>query len=198
MPIDQNGNSPSESSLMSDATTHLLLPYILAAQAQKHVTHNEALRLLDGLVQLSVRDRDRTTPPGAPADGDRHIVGSGATGLWAGWDGNVAYWVDGAWTRLVSRAGWQAWAEDEGLLLVFDGTAWISAGAPTTLQNLERLGLGTTADATNPGSMRRSGQRARRPKAAAATCALSPTRSSRAIRAASCSRPAGAGAPSSD
>jgi hypothetical protein len=29
---------------MSDTTTNLLLPYILAAQAQKHVTHNEALR----------------------------------------------------------------------------------------------------------------------------------------------------------
>ena len=42
---------------MSDTSTHLLLPYILAAQAQKHVTHNEALRLLDGLVQLSVLDR---------------------------------------------------------------------------------------------------------------------------------------------
>ena len=51
---------------MSDATTHLLLPYILAAQAQKHVTHNEALRLLDGLVQLSVLDRDLTAPPGSP------------------------------------------------------------------------------------------------------------------------------------
>jgi len=38
---------------MSDATTNLALPYILAAQAQKHVTHNEALRLLDGIVQLS-------------------------------------------------------------------------------------------------------------------------------------------------
>ena len=59
---------------MSDATTHLLLPYILAAQAQKHVTHNEALRLLDGLVQLSVLDRDLTAPPGSPADGDRYIV----------------------------------------------------------------------------------------------------------------------------
>ena len=35
---------------MSDTTTRLLLPYILAAQAQKHVTHNEALRRLDGLV----------------------------------------------------------------------------------------------------------------------------------------------------
>ena len=52
---------------MSDATTHLLLPYILAAQAQKHVTHNEALRILDGLVQLSVLDRDLAAPPGSPA-----------------------------------------------------------------------------------------------------------------------------------
>ena len=56
---------------MSDHTTHLLLPYILAAQAQKHVTHNEALRILDGLVQLSVIDRTRTAPPISPADGDR-------------------------------------------------------------------------------------------------------------------------------
>jgi hypothetical protein len=76
-------------------TTHLLLPYLAAAQAQKHVTHNEALRLLDGLVQLAVLDRTRTAPPTSPADGDRHIVASGATGLWAGWDLNVAYWVDG-------------------------------------------------------------------------------------------------------
>ena len=39
---------------MPDTSTHLLLPYLLAAQAQKHVTVNEALRLLDGLVQLAV------------------------------------------------------------------------------------------------------------------------------------------------
>ena len=70
---------------MSDATTLLLLPYILAAQSQKHVTHNDALRILDGLVQLSVLDRDLTAPPGSPADGDRFLVASGATGDWAGW-----------------------------------------------------------------------------------------------------------------
>ena len=93
---------------MSDATTHLLLPYILAAQAQKHVTHNEALRILDDLVQLSVLDRDLTAPPGSPADGDRYIVGSGATGDWAGWDLNVALFTDGAWLRLAPRTGWRA------------------------------------------------------------------------------------------
>lgn len=40
---------------MSDTSTHLGLPYLLAAQAQKHVTHNEALRkrLLGTAVSLA-------------------------------------------------------------------------------------------------------------------------------------------------
>ena len=134
---------------MSDATTNLLLPYILAAQAQKHVTHNEVLRILDGLVQLSVKDRDLTAPPGSPADGDRYIVASGATGDWAGWDLNVAFWTDGAWLRLPPRAGWRAWVENEGVLLAFDGAGWVGT-TPDTLQELALLGLGTTADASNP------------------------------------------------
>ena len=134
---------------MSDTSTHLLLPYLLAAQAQKHVTHNEALRLLDGLVQLSVLDQDLAAPPGSPSDGDRYIVASGGSGAWSGWDANVAYYVDGTWIRLAPRAGWRAWVEDEGVLLVFNGSLWISS-APTELQALTRLGLGTTADAVNP------------------------------------------------
>lgn len=134
---------------MSETTAHLALPFIMAAQAQKHVTHNEALRLLDGIVQLSVKDRDLTTPPASPADGDRYIVASGATGVWAGWDLNIALWVDGAWLRLPPRAGWRAWVVDEALLLVYNGSTWIST-TPTTLQNLTLLGLGTTADAANP------------------------------------------------
>ena len=46
----------------------------------------------------------------------------GATGAWAGWDLNVAYWVDGAWMRLVPRPGWQAWVVDEATFLGWDGT----------------------------------------------------------------------------
>ena len=115
---------------MSDATTHLALPYIMAAQAQKHVTHNEALRLLDAMVQLAVLDRDRTTPPASPADGDRHLVASGATGLWTGWDLNVAFWIDGAWIRLVPRPGWLVWVAGEGVFLVWSGSSWASVGEP--------------------------------------------------------------------
>ncbi len=115
---------------MSDITTHLLLPYILAAQAQKHITHNEALRLLDAVVQLSVLDRDLTAPPVSPADGDRYIVASGGTGLWAGWDLNVTTWVDGVWMRLVPRTGWLTWITDEATFFVWTGSAWQSVGVP--------------------------------------------------------------------
>ena len=73
-------------------STHLQLPYLAAAKAQKHVAHNGALRRLDAMVQLAVLDRTRTAPPGSPDDGDRHIVASGATGLWSGWDLNI--WLD--------------------------------------------------------------------------------------------------------
>ena len=134
---------------MSDSTTNLLLPYLMAAQAQKHVTHNEALRLLDGLVQLSVTSRGLTAPPAGPADGDRYIVASGATGGWAGWDLNVALWTDGAWLRLPPRAGWRAWVEDEAVLLVRNGAGWETA-IPSALDDLTRLGVGMAASAGAP------------------------------------------------
>jgi len=68
-------------------TLNLLLPRILAGQAQKHVNHNEALRTLDGLVQLSVRERTRNAPPVSPTNGARYIVGPASTGACVGWAG---------------------------------------------------------------------------------------------------------------
>lgn len=106
-------------------TTHLILPLLAAAQAQKHVTHNDALLRLDALVHLSVIDRDLTDPPGAPTDGDRYIPASGASGAWDAWDLNIAWYVDGIWTKLTPREGWRVWVEDEDVLLDFDGADWI-------------------------------------------------------------------------
>jgi hypothetical protein len=81
-----------------EQSANLQLPYIMPSQAQKHVTHNEAIRTLDALVQLAVLDRDLTTPPVSPTDGDRYLVATGGTGAWTGRDGKVAAWQDGAWT----------------------------------------------------------------------------------------------------
>ncbi|MBN7777607.1 DUF2793 domain-containing protein [Nitratireductor aquimarinus] len=137
-----------------EQTANLKLPYIMPSQAQKHVTHNEAIRLLDGLVQLAVRDRDLSAPPVSPEEGECHIVAAAATGAWTGWEGQVAYFADGAWMRFAPAAGWRAWIVDEARLAAFDGVGWQAInGFPESaaeIQNAALFGLGTTADATNP------------------------------------------------
>lgn len=139
------------------ATPNLGLPYIDAGQAQKHVTHNEALRYLDALVQLAVLDRDLTAPPSSPAEGQRWIVRTGASDAWSGHADHIAAWQDGAWQFSAPAAGWVAYVIDEEILIAWDGDSWnaVSAGEgggsdPTELQEMTLLGIGTTADTTNP------------------------------------------------
>jgi hypothetical protein len=131
-------------------TPHLALPLIAAAQAQKHVTHNEALFAVDALLHCAVKDKDLAAPPASPAEGDRYIVAGAATGAWVGKTGHVAARQDGAWRFYPPQAGWIAFVVDELQLYHFNGTAW-AAGvvAITNLQNLTLLGIGTAADATN-------------------------------------------------
>jgi Protein of unknown function (DUF2793) len=126
-------------------TPNLNLPYILAAQAQKHVTHNEALRALDAIVQLAVLDRDLATPPGSPADGARYLVAASPTGAWTGQAGKIAAWQDGAWIFYTPKEGWLVWVADEDILLGYNGAAFVGP----VLQNVALLGVNTTADATN-------------------------------------------------
>ena len=107
-------------------TPRLSLPVIEAAQAQKHVTHNEALVLLDALTQLAVESRTLTAPPGSPADGACYIPATGATGAWSGWDG-----ADRALQRrrLASAScrcpGLKAWVQgDERLTVTYEDGVW--------------------------------------------------------------------------
>ncbi|MGH6893723.1 MAG: DUF2793 domain-containing protein, partial [Dongiaceae bacterium] len=117
---------------MAEESAKLRIPYIAAAQAQKHVTHNEGMTLLDTLVQLSVIDKDLTTPPGSPVEGDTYIVAGGGTGPWIGWDKRVVRFIDGMWRSYLpgagGGAGWLAWVMDEDAMYRFDGTAWALAG----------------------------------------------------------------------
>ena len=138
-------------------TPNLALPYILAAQAQKHVTHNEAIRALDCLVQLSVASRTLSEPPASPGDGSRYIVAPGASGDWVGQDGKVAAYQDGAWAFYAPKEGWRAWSASEGALLVYEAGAWsaLSSGGtgsgdlPSAFDNLTHVGINATADTTN-------------------------------------------------
>lgn len=133
---------------ISNTSPALGLPYILPSQAQKHVTHNEALQLLDVLVQLRVLSQNMTTPPGVPAEGDRYIIASGATGAWAGHDSEIAYYdTGGTWQFITPQNGWQARILDEDALVVYSGTDWINPDSG--LQEFDMLGVNATPDVIN-------------------------------------------------
>ena len=133
------------------ASTRLNLPLLDAAQAQKHVTHNEALIALDGLIQLSVSARNIDAPPAAPTEGDRVLVGAAPTGAFVMHAGCIAAFDGGGWIFSTPRAGWRVYVRAENALLVHDGTVWNDIGLNIrTLQNVTRLGIGTSADAANP------------------------------------------------
>ncbi|WP_371223644.1 DUF2793 domain-containing protein [Roseovarius sp. 2305UL8-3] len=131
---------------MSETSPALALPYIQPSQAQKHVTHNEALRILDAVTQLSVESADLTTPPSDPDEGARYIVATPGQGDWAEQDQAIALRSGGTWEFFAPQPGWRADVIPTGLTLRFDGTAWQNAALPSTLP---LLGLNTSADATN-------------------------------------------------
>ena len=130
--------------MASDKTTLLALPYIAAAQAQKHVTHNDALRMLDALVQLTVKSDTTASPPATPTEGDRYIAPTGATGAFAGTSGAILAFQDGGWARYTPTAGWLAYVADRQETRVFDGTAW-----QPSVMRLTKLGLNADADTVN-------------------------------------------------
>jgi hypothetical protein len=105
-------------------TPRLGLPAIEAAQAQKHVTHNEALTLLDALVQLAVQSRTLTAPPGSPAEGDCYIPAAGASGAWTGFDLQLVVYAGGGWVRIVPKSGMKAWIISERLTVTFEDGVW--------------------------------------------------------------------------
>ncbi|MFO1201058.1 MAG: DUF2793 domain-containing protein [Tabrizicola sp.] len=132
---------------MPDETTILSLPLILPAQAQKHVTHNEALVKLDLMVQLAVINRTLTSPPALPTIGDRHIVATGATGAWVGQAGRIALFTQAGWQFTQPLNGWQAYVMAESQMAFYNGLTWIAlSDGPFTVG---RLGVSATPDATN-------------------------------------------------
>lgn len=125
-------------------TLRYALPLLDAAQAQKHVTVNEALTRTDTLAAGRVESRSLDTPPVNPLDGEAYIVGPGATDAWADQAGQIALYLNGGWDFVAPWAGCGVWIRDEGCRATYTGANWISgfsagsiSGAATMLRVAE-------------------------------------------------------------
>lgn len=109
-------------------TMRLSMPLLQPAQAQKHVTVNESLMRLDGLVNLVLQSVATLQPPFAVIDGQVWGVPTGAGGAWSGQAGQIAIGSNGGWVFVAPAIGMRAFVADEGVGAIHDGSGWVSGG----------------------------------------------------------------------
>ncbi len=109
---------------MTDQTSRLSLPLLHSAQAQKEMTHNEALTLIDLLLHGGVERVGEDTPPAAATPGQCWIVGNAPVGAWAGQARHVAGMTEGGWRFVAPRDGMTLWWVGGETTATFRGGAW--------------------------------------------------------------------------
>src|SRR5512134_3347694 len=123
------------------STARFAFPYIAADQAQKHVTHNAALDMLDATIGGLVASATTTAAPGSPAEGEAYIVPAGATGFGDADADDVAVWSGGEWIASPPFFGRRAFALDTGTPYVYAGSFGWREGDVAGLASGATLGL---------------------------------------------------------
>jgi Protein of unknown function (DUF2793) len=125
------------------------LPLIMPSQAQKHVTHNEALTLLDGLIHLLIKTQGDTAPPISAAVDDAFLVGAPATGAWFGQEGKIAFNTDAGWRFAAPARGIIAFFAAANELRIYEQGMWTKLGDFTGPVSYSTLGVNASADTLN-------------------------------------------------
>jgi hypothetical protein len=106
------------------------MPFLMAGQSQKEVTHNEALQTIDMKLHLGVASRSVSEAPEDAVAGDAYIVPYGATGVWSGAEGSIALFDGFGWAYTSPVSGSVAWVADERCMVVWE-ESW-SSGWPVS------------------------------------------------------------------
>lgn len=110
------------------------LPELFVGQAQKEITHNEALARIDALLHPQIQTV-LAEPPATllPADnGKCWIIAGTATGSWAGKAAQIARWSNGSWRYLTPVDGMNIWHLAENKRLFFHSGSWIAPASIAT------------------------------------------------------------------
>lgn len=107
-------------------SARLSLPLLAPGQAQKEITHNEALARLDILTHAVVQSVGLNTPPPSPEAGQCWIIGPFPEGDWAGKAQHLAGWTENGWRFVQPFTGLGVWDLDEGMFARWNGGVWVA------------------------------------------------------------------------
>lgn len=109
------------------STPNLGFETVPSNSLQPSVPINDALQLMDALIQLAVVDKDATVPPTTVAGdiGKRWIIPASATGAWAGKTNQIALCTGATlWRFIMPRDGFEAVVLDENKRYRFMSGSW--------------------------------------------------------------------------
>ena len=106
------------------STARFVLPLLTAGQAQKEIFVNEAVTLIDALVQPCVESAGEDTPPADPLPGQCWVVGAAPEAPWTGAAGKLAIWTANGWRYVEPREGMAVHVRSEGVIARYVDGVW--------------------------------------------------------------------------
>jgi Protein of unknown function (DUF2793) len=109
-------------------TTRHKLPLLAISQAQKEITHNEALVRVDALLHPLVEGELATAP--APSDvdiGKCWLVAESPVGEWTGKAGQIAIWIGGGWRFCSAADGMRLRLNSSGTDVIRSAGLWVTS-----------------------------------------------------------------------
>lgn len=135
---------------MTDTSSNLSLPYLLASQTQKHVTYNELVNKIDALLMLCLASKSMNTLPLLPIEGQCFIIAPNGINDWDGKAGNIAIFQNLGWEYVVPQKGFIAYIIDENKTYIYNG-AWVNISETINQnENFNKFAIGTSSDVANP------------------------------------------------
>lgn len=110
-------------------TPNIALPLLYSAQAQKEITHNEALILIDALLPGSVMAQANDPATLTPEPGQAWIIGSAPLADWEGHATKIAVFSEGGWRFIPPVPGMRLYDRAAAMVRRFDGSIWSEASA---------------------------------------------------------------------
>lgn len=109
------------------ASPRMGLPLLVAAQAHKEITHNEALLLMEAAI-LPVIEGKRSDPANlgtAPVPGQAWLVDAAAIGAWVGKVNAIAVFTEGGWRFLNPVEPMSVWSRQHDCLIRYSAGTWV-------------------------------------------------------------------------
>jgi hypothetical protein len=109
-------------------TTRHKLPLLAVSQAQKEITHNEALVRVDALLHPVVEDVLATAPAATDTDiGKCWLVAAAPNGEWAAKAGQIAIWIGGGWRFCAAANGMRLRLQSSGTDIFRSNDQWVTS-----------------------------------------------------------------------